>query len=237
MIILLKGQIRVCKGDMILCYLDPVEVLGEMGFLLGSKRTATVLTEIDCEILHIYQSDLKTIFLKNKRLEFKILNNLIRGLANKLSSSNHMISELYAKQNELKIKLEEVGKGIRKKYNFHENSSASLQNLDNEEKEKRNFPRFNIRNEDNCSVLLEKYNDLYDLINISQSGFCAKLNDQKVKQLDTISGKLILNSLLPIDFVAIVRWVGKDKVGFEFSKITPNSIGEIKNFFDSLGGA
>lgn len=80
--ILKKGEVKACKktpdGDLFtLTLMKDGEIFGEMSFLDGRPRSATIVAISDLETLVIEKNDFDGIVAANPRLIYKILRNII----------------------------------------------------------------------------------------------------------------------------------------------------------------
>jgi len=75
--------------------ITPPATVGEMGFFTRNNRYASVVTETDCNVLHINNTEFFRLISSNKELGNGIYLNVIRDLADKLRNANEKIDELY----------------------------------------------------------------------------------------------------------------------------------------------
>ena len=80
--ILKKGEVKACKktpdGDLFtLTLMKDGEIFGEMSFLDGRPRSATIVAISDLETLVIEKKDFDGIVAANPKLIYKILRNII----------------------------------------------------------------------------------------------------------------------------------------------------------------
>ncbi|MBN1293895.1 MAG: Crp/Fnr family transcriptional regulator [Candidatus Latescibacteria bacterium] len=97
--LLTKGQLKVMlQANMLLTYIKPLGLVGEIGVFTGSKRTATVLAYIDSTVIKINKTELFSLFKNDCELSNYILLNVIEDLANKLQEDNDLIEDLRNKK-------------------------------------------------------------------------------------------------------------------------------------------
>jgi CRP/FNR family cyclic AMP-dependent transcriptional regulator len=86
--ILISGELNVLKGDKVIAHMDvPGTIFGEMSFLLGGKRTASVKTLSKTEVLAIPQKD-----LANLRKQYPdISEEITRLLAERLDHASQVV--------------------------------------------------------------------------------------------------------------------------------------------------
>ena len=97
--LLTKGQLKVMlQANMLLTYITPLGLVGEIGVFTGSKRTASVLAYIDSTVIKINKTELFTLFRNDCELGNRILLNVVADLANKLQEDNDLIEELRNKK-------------------------------------------------------------------------------------------------------------------------------------------
>jgi len=83
--IVINGRLKVLIGDeqgreVILSFLGPGEVFGEMGLLDDSPRSANVVTQESCELLSISKADFKRSLAENFDLSLMVMRGLVKRL-------------------------------------------------------------------------------------------------------------------------------------------------------------
>lgn len=86
--ILISGELNVLKGDKVIAHMDvPGTIFGEMSFLLGGKRTATIKTLGKSEVLTVPQEDIKLL-----RQQYPdITGEISRLLAERLDHASQVV--------------------------------------------------------------------------------------------------------------------------------------------------
>ncbi|MBI5234308.1 MAG: cyclic nucleotide-binding domain-containing protein [Deltaproteobacteria bacterium] len=80
--IIKKGEVKACKmasdGELFtLALMREGEIFGEMSFLDGRPRSATIVATSDVEIYMIEKQDFDTLIDHNPRIIYKLLKNII----------------------------------------------------------------------------------------------------------------------------------------------------------------
>lgn len=97
--LLTKGQLKIMlQSKMLLTYITPIGLVGEIGVFTGSKRTASVLAYMDSTVIKINKTELFRLFSGDAELSSRIMLNVIADLANKLMEDNDIIEELRNKK-------------------------------------------------------------------------------------------------------------------------------------------
>ena len=97
--ILLRGKVQVMSDSTcILTYVEPIQLVGEIGFFTGMRRSATVTASTESTLILIYKHELFSLFDQNGILGNRILLNAISDLADKLLAENKYIEELRKKK-------------------------------------------------------------------------------------------------------------------------------------------
>ncbi len=97
--LLTKGQLKIMlQSNMLLTYITPIGLVGEIGVFTGSKRTASVLAHTDSAVIKINKKELFRLFGSDAELSSRIMLNVIADLANKLMEDNNLIEELRNKK-------------------------------------------------------------------------------------------------------------------------------------------
>jgi len=97
--LLTKGQLKIMlQSNMLLTYINPIGLVGEIGVFTGSKRTASVLAYVDSTVIKINKTELFKLFNSDAELSSRIMLNVIADLAIKLMEDNDLIEELRNKK-------------------------------------------------------------------------------------------------------------------------------------------
>lgn len=97
--LLTKGQFKIMlQSNMLLTYITPIRLVGEIGVFTGSKRTASVLAYMDSTVIKINKNELFRLFTSDAELSSRMMLNVIADLANKLIEDNDLIEELRNKK-------------------------------------------------------------------------------------------------------------------------------------------
>lgn len=97
--ILLKGQLKVMlNASTFLTFITPIGLVGEIGIFTGAKRTATVVTSVDCTVIRIHKKEILDLFRSNAILSTRVLLNVIADISNKLQEDNDLIEDLRNKK-------------------------------------------------------------------------------------------------------------------------------------------
>jgi CRP/FNR family cyclic AMP-dependent transcriptional regulator len=86
--VLISGEINVLKGDKVIAHMDqPGTIFGEMSFLLGGRRTASIKALTKVEVLAIPQEDLAEL-----RQQYPdITEEISRHLAERLEHASQVV--------------------------------------------------------------------------------------------------------------------------------------------------
>ena len=89
MYVLLRGsaEIRLWESDMVLNVAHPGDVVGEMGFLTGARRSANVIAREDVEALEIDAATLDRVRTRFPRVATKVFFNISQVLSNRLQET------------------------------------------------------------------------------------------------------------------------------------------------------
>ena len=97
-VVLIKGSVQVSvhsgSGPMPLVELGPGAMLGEIGFLLGGTRTATVRTLEPSTFLRFANSDFEQILGQHTPAAFQMLKNIALSVANRLRTADSQLEEM-----------------------------------------------------------------------------------------------------------------------------------------------
>lgn len=90
--VLAKGRLEVLAEDGgHLATIEPVNAVGEVGFVTGKPRSATVRAEESSSVLVLEVADFEKLVEQDLELRASIYRNVIRWLAEKLCDANDMI--------------------------------------------------------------------------------------------------------------------------------------------------
>lgn len=86
--ILVSGQVNVLKGEKVIAQMDePGTIFGEMSFLLGGKRTATIQAQGRVEVFSVPQEDIKAL-----RQQYpQMTDEISRHLAERLDRASQVV--------------------------------------------------------------------------------------------------------------------------------------------------
>jgi len=95
MYILLAGQLKVLyHGSTLVTLIDPVTLVGEIGFFTGEPRLTSAVTTTESSIIKINRTELLRILQNDQSLANRLLLNVINELARKLRKYTEIIQEL-----------------------------------------------------------------------------------------------------------------------------------------------
>lgn len=99
--IIVSGRVRVQKSvagakHKKLAELGPCDVVGEIGFLGGESRSASVVAVTDCEVLEFQREKLEEYLRQHSELGVKIYRGLARELARRLARSDESLLDAIA---------------------------------------------------------------------------------------------------------------------------------------------
>jgi CRP-like cAMP-binding protein len=93
--VLLKGKFKVLlRGIILVNFISPMELVGEIGVFTNVKRSASVLAHTDSTVLRIHKHELFALMKTDASLSQRLLLNVIHDLAAKLMEENQIIEEL-----------------------------------------------------------------------------------------------------------------------------------------------
>ena len=96
--ILVKGKAEIISGHgASLYFLKEKETFGEIGFVCGLDRTATVIARKDSLVLSINHNLLENISNTDPEIKNVLLQNMVQSLGEKLVQANRRIEELVFK--------------------------------------------------------------------------------------------------------------------------------------------
>jgi CRP-like cAMP-binding protein len=86
--IVLTGSVKVMRGDTELARLKPGDHFGEMALVRNQPRSATVLSDLDSELMVIRRTDFFDILRNEHQLAVKLLWQFLGVLADRLDDTN-----------------------------------------------------------------------------------------------------------------------------------------------------
>ncbi len=86
--IVLSGRVAVVRGEATLTHLGPGEHVGEMALIRATPRSASVIAEIDSEMVAIRRSDFFEILRREHELAIKFLWQFLGVLADRLDQTS-----------------------------------------------------------------------------------------------------------------------------------------------------
>ena len=86
-----EGVIDIVKnatdGDVVLGSIEKGGIFGEMALISQSKRTATAITKMECELLYLGNDDFQQLLQDNQEISY----NLCQLLSSRLASTNRLL--------------------------------------------------------------------------------------------------------------------------------------------------
>jgi CRP-like cAMP-binding protein len=93
--VLVKGKFKVLiSGSILVNFISPMGLVGEIGVFTNVKRSASVLAHTDCTVLRLHKNEVFALMKNDYTLSQTLLLNVIRDLAGKLVEENQIIEEL-----------------------------------------------------------------------------------------------------------------------------------------------
>ena len=93
--VLVKGMFKVLiRGSILVNFISPMGLVGEIGVFTNVKRSASVLAHTDSTVLWIHKHELFALMKNDSSLSQRLLLNVIYDLATKLQEENQIIEEL-----------------------------------------------------------------------------------------------------------------------------------------------
>jgi len=86
--IVLTGAVKVVKGETVLARFKPGDHFGEMALVRNQPRSATVISDLDSELMVIRRSDFFDILRNEHQLAVKLLWQFLGALADRLDDTN-----------------------------------------------------------------------------------------------------------------------------------------------------
>ena len=101
--ILIKGKVEVLSPRGVsLYFIKEKEMFGEIGFVSGLERNATVVAREDSKVLMINHNLLENVSNTDPDIKNVLLQNMVTSLGEKLTHANNRIEQLLAALNKLK---------------------------------------------------------------------------------------------------------------------------------------
>ena len=180
MSILLSGKVDLILNNSSIATLEAPTALGEIGFLSGKPRNATVKALTKIQILTITEQSFFSLFENEPELTRKIYRNLILGLRGKINKSNQQVLSL---QKELKKNEKSLSesKNTPESNNPAKNeeeipSPVSSTAMNNElPADVRRCTRIAVPSIEQCSVKID--GDVYPVKDISLGGLSIVFNE------------------------------------------------------------
>ena len=94
--ILLKGRLKIMfRTGEVWKTITPFVNVGEMGFFTGTHRSTDIIADTECLLLKLNKVEISRLFINDKELHIKILENVIKGLTKNLLSDYKEMEQLY----------------------------------------------------------------------------------------------------------------------------------------------
>ena len=239
-IILIQGSIAIQHGNQVIAQLNPFSIIGEMGILLGEPRSANVVSIDNTECLFISKEDLEKLFKNDLYLEKTILTNLIKALSQKVQESNNAISKLLQQKSDLDFQKTAKKNTSKNSSDINEVGKEILDLIPEEEpgeqediKNRRTNERLAIPKDIPVFIQIDQLGTLLPVSNISGNGLeFLPVDGVFMTELENLSGKLILETLPPMDISLIIRWVNENNVGCEISKFAIKDFSALNKYID-----
>jgi serine/threonine protein phosphatase PrpC/CRP-like cAMP-binding protein len=91
--IVLTGSVKVMRGETELARLKPGDHFGEMALVRNQPRSATVLSDLDSELMVIRRTDFFDILRNEHQLAVKLLWQFLGALADRLDDTNRELGQ------------------------------------------------------------------------------------------------------------------------------------------------
>ena len=106
MYILLTGTLVVTAPDGTpLTKLSPITIVGEMGLITGSPRSANVISEQQTSVFEISKLKFDVLMKKSPDIGFRIYRNIIHILSQRLDNNNQQLAESQRELTSMKEKV------------------------------------------------------------------------------------------------------------------------------------
>ena len=86
--VLLAGSLKVRVGEIALSKIQAVDVVGEMGFITGMPRSATLEVETVARLIVVAKTEFDDLLASDDRMAAKIYHRLVDVLCRRLRESN-----------------------------------------------------------------------------------------------------------------------------------------------------
>ena len=94
MYVLLSGNLVVTAIDGTpLTQLSPITIVGEMGLVTGSPRSANVMASQQVSVFEISKLKFDVLMKKSPDIGFRIYRNIIHILSERLENNNHQLAQ------------------------------------------------------------------------------------------------------------------------------------------------
>jgi PPM family protein phosphatase len=100
--VVLSGRVQVKRGDQVLTKLGPGEHFGEMALIRATPRSATVVAEVDSDLLVIHRNEFFHILRDDHQIGVKMLWEFLGVLAERLDRTS---GELFSARKELEAEI------------------------------------------------------------------------------------------------------------------------------------
>jgi CRP-like cAMP-binding protein len=91
--IVLTGSVKVKRGDTVLATLGPGNHFGEMALVRSQPRSATVVSDLDSELMVIRRTDFFEILRTEHQLAVKLLWQFLSVLGDRLDETNRELGQ------------------------------------------------------------------------------------------------------------------------------------------------
>jgi PPM family protein phosphatase len=91
--IVLTGSVKVKRGDTLLATLGPGHHFGEMALIRNQPRSATVVSDLDSELMVVRRSDFFEILRSEHQLAVKLLWQFLTVLGDRLDETNRELGQ------------------------------------------------------------------------------------------------------------------------------------------------
>ncbi|PCI60292.1 MAG: hypothetical protein COB35_09780 [Gammaproteobacteria bacterium] len=94
--VILSGKVNIIKNDIIINVVDPGSFVGEVGFICGEPRTATVTAITPVIAMHVNQQNFASLPMTVRE---KIKDGIISGLVNRVNCQNERLLQFMTQNN------------------------------------------------------------------------------------------------------------------------------------------
>ena len=107
--ILLSGAVEVSTSDGVdIARVRPVSTIGEMGFITGWARSATVKASVNSTVLRIERADWDAVLKQHPKMKLRLYENLIGLLSDKIIAGNLSAHDLAIHSERYQGRIEEL---------------------------------------------------------------------------------------------------------------------------------